>query len=574
MTAIVIDTVAPDAPAFFQRSRLTRMLWAFRREFLLAGAFSALANLLMLTPTLYMLQVFDRVFISQNTLTLVAVTILLLLFLAVMSFSEWLRSRLLVRLGVRFDHALNERVFRAGFRSELEQSGHKAAQALTDLTQIRQFLTGNGTIAFFDAPWTPVYVIVSYLLHPILGLVSLIFVINLVVLAWLNQKRTAAPAKAASEAEVGVNQFLGAKLRNAEVVESMGMLGDLRRRWQQRHHKHLQAAGNAHDQGHRMSTLVKFVRHSQQSLSLGTGALLAIHGEISIGAMIAANVLMSRASAPIEMLVQTWPQFQSSKESFGRLEKLLEEHPDTADGSARAAISGAVRLEDFSATAPGRSEPIVKPLSTQFRAGDLVAIIGPSGSGKSTLARSITGIWPYTSGRVLLDDTPIDDFDRDALGPQIGYLPQDVELFEGSIAENIARFGELEAPKVIEAAQRAGMHEMILRFPQGYDTPIGAGGSVLSGGQRQRIALARAMYGDPQLLVLDEPNANLDDAGEAALVRALQDLKARGKTVFLVTHRLSALQVVDRLLVLRDGQVAADGPRDAVIATLRGQQQA
>jgi len=558
-----------STPTFFQRSQLTRILWTFRREFALAGLFSLLANLLMLTPTLYMLQIFDRVYLSQSELTLLAVTLLLVLFVAVMSFTEWLRSRLLVRAGVQFDNALNERVFRAGFRAELEQSGHKTAQAMSDLTQIRQFLTGTGTIAFFDAPWTPIYIGVAWLLHPYLGLLSIAFVLNLVMLAWFNQRRTAGLTKAASEAEIEVNKFLGAKLRNAEVVESMGMLGDLRRRWKQRHLKHLHAQETAHDVGHSVTALMKFVRYSQQSLSLGAGALLAINGEISVGSMFAANILMSRASQPIEVLVATWSQFLETRLAFGRLEHLLDDHPETALGRLKQRFSGSVELRDFSATAPGRSEAIIKPLSTLFPAGELTAIIGPSGSGKSTLARSMLGIWPYTEGDVLLDGVAIGGYDRDQLGPQLGYLPQDVELFEGSIAENIARFGELDAPKVIEAAQRAGMHEMILRFPKGYDTPIGPGGSALSGGQRQRIALARALYGDPQLLVLDEPNANLDDAGEAALTATLRDLKARGRTVFLVTHRTSALQVVDRLVVMQNGHIVANGPRDAVLAAMR-----
>ena len=561
-----------SAPMFFQRSRLTRILWAFRREFALVGLFSMLANLLQLTPTLYMLQIFDRVYLSQSELTLLAVTILLVLFVAVMGFAEWLRSRLLVRAGVQFDNALNERVFRAGFRAELEQTGHKSAQAVTDLTQIRQFLTGTGTIAFFDAPWTPIYIGVAWMLHPYLGMLAIFFVCNLVALAWVNQRRTAGPTQAASEAELEVNKFLGAKLRNAEVVESMGMLGDLRRRWKQRHLAHLHAQGHAYDVGHSVTAFMKFIRYSQQSLSLGAGALLCINGELSVGSMFAANILMGRASQPIEVLVATWSQFLETRLAFGRLEHLLEDHPEPAAGRAGGLISGGVGLRGFSATAPGRATPIIKPLDAEFPAGELVAIIGPSGSGKSTLARSIMGIWPHTQGAVLFDGVPVEDYDRDALGAQLGYLPQDVELFEGTIAENIARFGELDAPRVIEAAQRAGLHEMILRFPKGYDTPIGPGGNALSGGQRQRIALARAMYGDPQLLVLDEPNANLDDAGEAALVTALQGLRERGRSVYLITHRLNALAVVDRLVVMQDGHIVANGPRDAVLAALRAQQ--
>lgn len=552
--------------------RLGRMLLGFRREFVLAGLFSLVANLLMLTPTLYMLQVFDRVFASQSELTLLVVTGLMMLFIAMMAVAEWLRSRLLVRVGVQIDTALAERVYRAGFRAELAQSGHKASQAIGDLTQLRQFLTGSGAIAFFDAPWTPVYIAVSWLLHPTLGWLALGFVVNLLLLTLLNQALTRRAAQQAGEAEVAASTYLQGKLRNAEVIASLGMLGDLRRRWQARHGQAQAAQARAHQRGQAMTTVVKFVRYSQQSLALGAGAWLAIHGEISVGAMIAANVLMSRASAPIEMLVSTWPQFQSARAAYGRLAALLTEHADAALGRQRHRLAGALTLEGFSASAAGRATPIVHPLDLRIAAGEVLAILGPSGSGKSTLARGLLGIWPQAGGRVLLDGEALDGQDRAALGPQVGYLPQDVELFEGTIAENIARFGKVEAPKVIEAAQRAGLHELILRFPRGYDTPIGAGGLGLSGGQRQRIGLARALYGDPQLLVLDEPNANLDDAGELALLRAVEDLKARGKTVVLITHRGGVLQRVDRLLVMQQGRIVADGPREAVLAALRAPQ--
>ncbi|MBL0720278.1 type I secretion system permease/ATPase [Piscinibacter sp. Jin2] len=551
------------------RPGLGRMLWAFRKEFLLAGLFSMVANLLMLTPTLYMLQVFDRVYISQSELTLLVVTVIMVMLVGWMAAAEWLRSRLLVRVGVQLDTALAERVYRASFRAELTQSGHQANQALGDLTQLRQFLTGNGAIAFFDAPWTPVYIVVSWLLHPTLGLLALVFVIHLLLLALLNQLLTRRAAQQAGQAEVAANAYLLGKLRNSELIATLGMLGDLRRRWLQRHRAAQAAQARAQDRGQAMTTVVKFVRYSQQSLSLGAGAWLAIQGEISLGAMIAASVLMSRASAPIEMLVSTWSQFQSARAAHGRLAELLAEHPEAEPGRQRHRLAGAVTLQGFSATAPGRVEPIVHPLDLHIPAGQVLAILGPSGSGKSTLARGLLGIWPQAGGRVLLDGEDLAGQDRAALGPQVGYLPQDVELFEGSLAENIARFGKVDAPQVIAAAQRAGLHELILRFPRGYDTPIGPSGAGLSGGQRQRIGLARAMYGDPQLLVLDEPNANLDDAGELALLRAVEDLKARGKTVVLITHRGGVLQQVDRLLLMQQGRIVADGPRDAVLASLR-----
>jgi ATP-binding cassette subfamily C exporter for protease/lipase len=296
--------------------------------------------------------------------------------------------------------------------------------------------------------------------------------------------------------------------------------------------------------------------------------LLTINGEISLGSMIAANVLMARASQPIEVIVSVWTGFLSARSAFDRLRDLLEAHPEHARGHRTEPPTGQIQLQGLIATAPNRAEPILKALDKEFSAGQFTAIIGPSGSGKSTLARTLIGIWPYTVGQALLDGHPLESWDRAALGPAIGYLPQDVELFDGTIADNIARFGERDASRVIDAAQRAGMHDMILRMPRGYDTPIGEGGSVLSAGQRQRIALARALYGDPRLIVLDEPNANLDEAGDAALIKAIQDLKARGRTVFVITHRHNVLTLADRVLLLNDGRVQADGSREAILAML------
>ncbi len=323
-----------------------------------------------------------------------------------------------------------------------------------------------------------------------------------------------------------------------------------------------------------MSAISKYVRHAQQSLSLGAGALLAIDGQISIGAMIAANVLMTRALAPIDMLVSSWQGFIMARDSFRKLEDLLEGTSDTEPALRRVAPRGDLAVQAVVAPVAGRAEPILKGISFAVKAGTVVAVLGPSGSGKSTLARCIMGIWPRMGGEVLLDGLPLRGWNRNELGPYLGYMPQDVELFDGTIAENIARFGEVDSTKVITAARCAGLHEMILRFPKGYDTPIGEAGSMLSGGQRQRIALARAVYDEPALIVLDEPNANLDDAGEAALAQTVQQLKAKGKTVVLITHRPGIVGLADHIVLLQDGQLKASGPRDAVLAGLRAAQAA
>lgn len=556
-------------PGFFKRSELTSTLWGFRREFLIVGAFSMVANVLMLAPTLYMLQVYDRVLVSQSELTLVAMSLLTLFLFGVMAFAEWMRSRLLVSTGVRLDEQLSTQVFNASFEAHLGQSGASPSRAFGDLIQIRQFLTGNGIFAFFDAPWAPIYMAVLFFLHPLLGVLGIVFALIQAALAWFGHHNTLAPSEAAAKAGADAGTFLQGKLRNAEVLESMGMVQNLRTRWASRHQNHLSKSSDAQQLTHRITAWSKFIRYSQQSLSLGVGALLVIDGQLSPGGMIAANVLMTRALAPIDMMVGSWRQFIGMRYAFERLEQMLIEYPERDPALKRVAPAGSVTLEDVFATAPGRTNPILKNINLSAPTGTVTAVLGPSGSGKSTFARVLMGIWPDVSGQILLDKLPLNGWNRIELGPHLGYLPQDIELFEGTIAENIARFGEVDPAQVIEAAQSAGLHDMILRFPKGYDTPIGESGNLLSGGQRQRIGLARAVYGSPKLVVLDEPNANLDDAGEAALFRAIQQLKTKGSTVFLITHRPGALAVADRILMLRDGQIVVNGPRDAVIASLQ-----
>ncbi|SDZ01551.1 type I secretion system permease/ATPase [Variovorax sp. YR634] len=556
-------------PAFFNRSELGRALWGFRREFLLVGSLSFLTNLLMLAPTIYMLQIFDRVLASQSELTLLAVSLITLLLFGALALSEWLRSRLLVRASLRFDRQLSTRVFNGSFQAYLGQSVSTVSRPFADLNQIRQFLTGMGVFALFDAPWTPIYIAVIFFLHPWLGVLALGFALVQVALAWFGQRKTVAPSEAALKAASETMSDLQGKLRNIEVLESMGMVANLQKRWNRQHAACMDKSTSAHGFVNRVAGWSKFIRYSQQSLALGAGALLVIDGQLSPGAMIAANVLMGRALAPIDQLLGTWRGFVSCSAALERLEKLLADFPGQAPVPPRAGPTGEISLQGIFAGAAGRAAPILKNISFAVPAGTVVALLGPSGSGKSTLVKVMVGIWTASRGAVLLDGVPIRGWNRLELGPHLGYLPQDVELFAGSIAENIARLGEVDSRKVIEAACSAGLHETILRFSKGYDTLIGDAGHLLSGGQRQRIGLARALYGDPSLIVLDEPNANLDDDGEAALLRAIRELKAKGKTVFLVTHRQGAVAVADRLMVLGDGELTADGPRDAVLASFR-----
>lgn len=554
---------------FFKRSELTQTLWSLRRALGGVGGLSFLTNLLMLAPTLYMLQVFDRVLQSQSELTLLAVSLITLFLFAVMGLAEWLRSRMLVQAGMRLDEQLSTRVFNASFESHLNRNRSNPNRAFNDLIQVRQYLTGSGIFALFDAPWAPIYIAVTFFLHPWLGVLALVFALVQAALAWWGHRHTVAPAEAAALAGSEVTGYLKGKLRNAEAVEAMGMVGHLERHWLGRHAAWLVQGTRAQGLTHRVAAWSKFIRYSQQSLSLAAGALLVIDGQLSPGAMIAANVLMVRALAPIDQLVGSWRGFVLARAAFVRLEALLAEFPPHDPALSRVAPGADVVLRQVSATVAGRARPILHKLNVEVGAGTVVGVLGPSGAGKSTLARVLVGIWPEVSGEVLLGGLPLQGWNRGDLGPHLGYLPQDVELFEGTIAENIARMGKVDSPQVIAASHCAGLHDMILRLPKGYDTPVGEAGGLLSGGQRQRIGLARAVYGNPALVVLDEPNANLDEAGEVALQKTVLDLKARGKTVFLITHRPGAIACADRLMVLREGHLQADGPRDVVLAHLQ-----
>jgi ATP-binding cassette subfamily C exporter for protease/lipase len=548
------------ARAFPQRSELSRFLCSFCSAFGYALFFTAFINVLMLTPTLYMLQIFDRVLVSQSEFTLYAVTLMLFFFLGVMSFSEWVRARLLVRLGVQLDTRLNPRVFATAFALQNQGKREEAARLFGDLSRVRQFLTGAGLFALLDAPWTPVYILVLFFLHPWLGALAVVFCTILALIAYVSSLVMKEPLAAAGEASRKESLYLDGKLRHAAVVESMGMLGNMQDAWMARHKAALAHGRRGQDAQTRMQSITRFARFFQQSLCLGAGALLVIRGEISPGAMIAANALMGRATHPVDALMNAWKDLLAARKSFLDLEAALEANPHSEAVSVVGESAGAaLSLKDVRATAAQRPTPILEDVSLDIPAGMAVGIIGPSGSGKSTLARVLLGIWPECEGEILYDGLAIRAQDRVGLGPELGYLPQDVELFEGNIADNVARFGEVDAEKVIAACQQAGVHEMILHFPKGYDTEIGDGGRFLSGGQRQRIGLARALYGKPRLVVLDEPNANLDDAGDRALVQAVQALRAQGTTVVLITHRPQILATMDRVLVLEQGKVARFG---------------
>lgn len=576
-------------------SDLRAVLRGFRHAFQAVGLFSLVTNVLLLTPTLYMLQVYDRVLVSRNELTLLAVSLVAVFLFLVMALADWMRSRVLVRTGLALDRQLSAQVFRASFQAWLAPGDGAPPRAFQDLLQIRQFLTGQGLLALFDLPWTAIYIGVLCVLHPWLGGAALLFAV--VQLAWVRwaYRHGSALSEEASRHSAQGQSVLHSQLLGAEVVEAMGMLPQLQARWRAWRALDLQQQAQVQTLAHRVSAIGRFIRYSQQSLMLGVGALLVIDGQLSPGAMIAANVLASRALGPIESLNGVWRQLIGARQAWHRLDAMLQRTapapltrplspplspaltpaltpppmPTVQTTGAAAPLQGRLLLRGLSATAAGRSTPILQAIDWQIEPGTVHVILGPSGSGKSTLARCLLGLWPHCSGELLLDGKPLSEWNRAQLGPQLGYLPQDVGLLDGSIAENIARFGPVDSARVIEAAQHTGLHALILRFAQGYDTPVGLAGGLLSGGQRQRIGLARAVYGNPSLVVLDEPNANLDDAGEAALAQTVTRLKAQGKTVVLITHRPAILPLADQILVLEHGRVSLQGPRDDVLAAWR-----
>ncbi len=549
-------------------SPLLRVMWRLRQEMLATAAFSFVANLLTLTPTLYMLQIYDRVMVSRSELTLLAASSVALLFIAMIAVAEWLRSQLLVRAGVRFDEAVNTRIFHALFERALARPSNQPADGLQHLLQLRQFLTGQGILGFLDLPWTPLYILISWLLHPLLGGLSLVFVAVFLAMAWWNQRTQSPLAERLQQHGQALSGHVQSKLHHADVVASMGMLRGLRQRWQQLHHEQLSAAQQLQQRVRQQQTVHRFVQYTQQSLALAAGAWLVIHGELSVGGMIAANVLMSRALQPVQVVASTWKGFFSARHALRQLDALLAAHPERTGISLPQAPRGLIELSNVSATAPGREQPILQDIHLVCRPGELTVILGASGSGKSTLARCLLGIWPGMQGQVLLDGEPLGAWDRQELGSHLGYLPQDVQLLAGSVAENIARLGTVDPQRVVQAAQAAGIHELILRLPEGYETPLDAFASKLSAGHRQRIGLARALYGQPALLVLDEPNSNLDEAGEAALLQAIDAQRQAGKAVVVITHRGRLIEAADRLVLIERGRVLMQDTRDKVLRQL------
>jgi PrtD family type I secretion system ABC transporter len=539
---------------------------ASRGSLLATGAFSFCINLLMLTVPLYMLQVYDRVLSSRSVSTLLALTGIAVGMLLVMGLLDAIRGRVLVRIGANVDARLNLRVFSAVFAAARRDRGASRGQPLRDLDNLRHFLTGPGPFALFDVPWIPVYAFVIYLLHPSLGLIAAAGALALVLVALLNELRTRPPLQDANRETAGAHALAENSLRNAEVLHALGMEEALCRRWRQCHDGGIGYQALASDRGGSLAACSKTLRLMLQVAVLGVGASLAIQQVITPGMMIAASILMGRALAPVELAISQWRSFVAARDAYRRLDELLGAFPAPEDHTELPPPVGRLAVEDLLAAPPGAEKPVLAGVSFTVEPGEALGVIGPTACGKSTLARHLVGVWEPLRGAVRLDGADLRDWHRAGLGPHLGYLPQDVELFAGTVAENIARLAsEPDSRRVVRAAKWAGAHEMILRLPMGYDTPIGVDGSVLSGGQRQRIGLARALYGDPALVVLDEPNANLDSDGDRALAQAIQTLKRAKKTVVVLVHRPAALSVVDKVLVLGDGRVQAFGPKQEIL---------
>ncbi|MEH0873408.1 type I secretion system permease/ATPase [Pectobacterium cacticida] len=544
-------------------------LAAYRQGFWGIGLFSAVINLLMLAPAIYMLQVYDRVLPASSTMTLAMLTIIMLGLFLLMGLLEWVRSAVVIRLGTQMDMRLNQRIFNAAFESNLRNGSASAGQALNDLTALRQFATGNALFAFFDAPWFPVYLLVIFLLHPWLGVMALAGAIILITLAWLNQKLTREPLSLAAKTTVQATQQASVNLRNADAIEAMGMLQAMRERWLTQHRAFLYYQNIASEKSATITSLTKSTRLALQSLMLGLGALLAVNGEITPGMMIAGSILVSRVLSPIDQIIGVWKQWMQARLAWQRVNRLLDAHPVRAAGMSLPAPQGKLQVEQLSANAPNTRTPILANITFELFPGDVLGVLGPSGSGKSTLARLLVAAMPALGGKIRLDGADMHQWDKGDLGRFIGYLPQDVQLFSGTIAENIARFTHPDAEKIVAAAITAGVHEMILRLPQGYDTQLGEGGAGLSGGQKQRIALARAIYNQPRLIVMDEPNASLDDDGEKALLAAIAAQQKAKSTQVLITHKPALLSCANKLLVLRAGQIQYFGATAHVLKELQ-----
>ncbi len=555
-----------------KRSELRDALLAQKPIFRNAAFFSFFTNLLVMVPTLYMLQVYDRVVNSRSVMTLALLTLLAIGLYVVMEILEWVRQEILQSAGRNFDARVSERVFDSVFEANLRRIPGTSVQALNDLRTLREFLSSPALLALMDVPLSMLYVLAIFMINTTMGYMSIVGALVQVGLAYLTERSTQPPLTAANRSSIDAQNYASGSLKNAQVIEAMGMLGNIHGRWMKKQRQFLSAQAAASDAAGTYSSLAKFVQLAQSSLLLGAGCWLIINRMFPGGGglMVVASILGGRVLAPVSQVIGMWKYVVNARDAYFRLDNLLTALPARQPGMSLPPPKGLLSVEAVTAAAPNSNVPIIRGASFVVPAGKAVAVVGPSASGKTTLARLIVGVWPAAGGKVRLDGVDIFPWNKAELGQYVGYLPQDVELFDGTLAENIARFGHVDMERVEAAARAVGVHETIVALPQGYESAIGEDGCFLSGGQRQRVGLARAIYGNPRLLVLDEPNSSLDEAGEQALVKTLLALKAQGTTILVITHRTSVLEAVDLMLLMVEGQVKAYGLRDEVLAALQG----
>jgi PrtD family type I secretion system ABC transporter len=550
-----------------QSSELDRLLRDCGGYFGFAALFSLGINLLYLAGPLYMMQVYDRVMSSGSELTLVMLTLVLLLAYLTLAGLDIVRARVLTRASIRLDQRVAPRIMRA----MIERSGGAGgarSQLLRDFDSFRQLVTGPGIHAIFDLPWAPIYIAAIFMLHWALGAFAVVCTLILIGLALLNEVLVRAPLGEANGLAGRNYSFTEMSMRNTEVVRAMDMRDGLLERWSRDRDRMLERQSTASDRAATMQSVIRFARLTVQSLILGLGAYLVIERTTTGGAMFASGMLLGRGLQPIEQIVGQWRNLISVRAAFGRVKDLFAGLPPADATLTLPAPKGRLSVENLTCYVPGLNRPLLRQITFSLAPGEILGVVGPSGAGKSTLARHLVGVSTPTSGSVRLDGAEVSEWARGALGRHVGYLPQDIELFADTVAINISRFQTGQDEEAVRAARAAGVHELILRLPKGYDTPVGEGGAVLSGGYRQRVGLARAVFGDPKLVVLDEPSSNLDQEGDIALMNCILQMKQRGATVVLVTHRPSTLGVVDKILVMRDGGVELFGTRAEVMAKL------
>jgi ATP-binding cassette subfamily C protein len=558
-----------------QRSELADALAACRGAFISVGLMSGMSNILMLTGAVFMLEIYDRVLPSRSVPTLVGLVILAAGLYAAQGLLDFIRSRILVRIGARLDDALSGRVYETIVRLPLKAGPRTdGLQPLRDLDAIRSFLSGAGPNALFDLPWLPVYLLICFMFHPYIGLAALFGAIVLGVITWLTEVMTREPTRAATGFAIARQSLADTSRRNAEVLTAMGMTSRIGVRWSDANAKYMAAQRRASDVAGGFGSASRVLRMMLQSGVLAVGAYLVIYQLATAGIIIAGSILSARALAPVDLAIANWRGFVAARQGWKRLTDLLAMLPSLAVPMELQPPSRSLVVESAGVVPPGGEKVVVQDVSISLQAGNGLGIIGPSGSGKSSLARLLVGVWRPARGRVRLDGAALDQWSPDSLGAHIGYLPQDVELLAGTVAQNIGRFAEpLDAEAVIAAATAAGVHDLIVGLPDGYDTQVGEGGTALSAGQAQRVALARALYGEPFVVVLDEPNSNLDAEGDEALGRAIMSVRARRGIVVVVAHRPSAIANVDLLLMMNQGRAQAFGPRDEVLSRVLQQRE-